>query len=78
MARTWDQRAILLGYALLVSIALLYSGLAPFDRTTWWLEVLPVLIALPLLLLTHHRFPLSPLLYLLITLHCLVLIAGGT
>ena len=78
MARTWAQRAILLGYALLVSIALLYSGLAPFDRTTWWLEVLPVLIALPLLLLTHHRFPLSPLLYLLITLHCLVLIAGGT
>lgn len=67
----------LLIYALVVSVALLYSGLAPFDRTTWWLEVLPVFIALPLLALTYRSFPLTSLLYLLITLHCLVLITGG-
>ena len=77
MAKVWGERRYLLGYALLVVVALLYSGLAPFDRTTWWLEVLPVFIALPLLLLSHRSFPLTSLLYLLITLHCLVLIAGG-
>lgn len=78
MANGWGERRVLLGYALLVLGALLYSGWEPFDRTTWWLEVLPVFIALPLLAWTQRTFPLTPLLYLLITLHCLVLITGGT
>jgi putative membrane protein len=33
-----------------VSVAvLLWSGIGPHDRLTWWLEVLPVIIAVPLL-----------------------------
>ena len=59
-------------------IALAISSLKPFDRTTWWLEVAPVLIALPILWATHRRFPLTPLLYACIGLHALVLIVGGT
>lgn len=62
---------------LTVLVALAVSGLAPYDRATWWLEVSPVLIAAPLLLATARRFPLTNLLYVLITLHCLVLILGG-
>ena len=57
--------------------ALVVSGISPYDRATWWLEVSPVLIALPVLLGTAWRFPLTPLLYGLIALHCLVLILGG-
>ena len=57
--------------------ALIWSGLAPYDRTTWWLEVMPVLIALPVLYLTRRRYPLTPLLYVLLFLHGLVLIVGG-
>lgn len=57
--------------------ALVVSGIKPFDRATWWLEVGPVLIALPILLATHQRYPLTNLLYLLITVHALVLIYGG-
>lgn len=62
---------------LTVLAALIVSGIAPYDRATWWLEVSPVLIAAPLLLSTWRRFQLTTLLYLLITLHCLVLILGG-
>lgn len=62
---------------LIVSGALLASGIAPFDRATWWMEVAPVFIAAPLLLATGRRFPLSSLLYALIAVHALVLIAGG-
>lgn len=57
--------------------ALVWSGIAPYDRTTWWLEVMPVLIALPVLYLTRRRYPLTPLLYVLLFLHGLVLIGGG-
>ncbi|MCK6376530.1 MAG: DUF2238 domain-containing protein, partial [Zoogloea sp.] len=52
-------------------------GLAPFDRATWWMEVAPVMIAAPLLVATHLRFPLTPLLQVLIAAHALVLIVGG-
>jgi len=59
-------------------IALVASGIAPYDRLTWFMEVLPVLIAAPLLLLaTRNRLPLTPLVYVLIALHGLILIYGG-
>lgn len=61
----------------LVTVALVLSGLAPFDRATWWMEVAPVMIAAPLLVATHLRFPLTPLLQVLIAAHALVLIVGG-
>ncbi len=67
--------AILAG---IVVLALVVSGIAPHDRPTWLLEVAPVLVALPVLAATWRRFPLTPLLYLLIALHALVLILGGT
>lgn len=71
------SRPTLLSLALLVLLALLASGWAPYDRATWAMEVAPVFIALPLLALSQRRFPLTPLLYAMITWHCLVLILGG-
>ena len=62
---------------LLILAALIASGIAPYDRATWVLEVAPAVIALPILWATRHRFPLTGLLYVLITLHALVLIYGG-
>ncbi len=59
------------------AIALVLSGIAPFDRTTWWLEIFPILLVVPLLLVTASRFPLTPLLYRLILIHALILIVGG-
>lgn len=63
---------------LLVLAALVVSGVHPYDRATWVLEVAPVLIAFPILILTYRRFPLTSLLYVLIAVHALVLIVGGT
>ena len=62
---------------LVVAVALVASGIRPYDRLTWVLEVLPVLIAAPLLVATYHRFPLTPLAYWLIALHALILILGA-
>lgn len=56
---------------------LVLSGLNPYDRMTWVMEVAPIFIAFPVLLFTHKRFPLTPLLYALILMHALILIYGG-
>jgi putative membrane protein len=61
-----------------VLLALICSAVAPYDRATWLLEVAPVLIAAPLLIWSHRRFPLTHLLYWVIAIHALVLILGGT
>ena len=71
------QDRLPLALGLLVLAALVASGIAPYDRATWLLEVAPVLLAAPLLVATRRRFPLSTLLYVLIALHALVLILGG-
>lgn len=41
------------------------------------MEVAPVLVALPLLMATRRRYPLTPLLYAAIFVHALVLMLGG-
>jgi putative membrane protein len=63
--------------AIIMIVGLVVSGIGPMDRTTWWLEVAPVLIVLPLLAATRQRFPLTTLLYALITVHALILMLGG-
>lgn len=60
-----------------VLVALLLSAVAPYDRLTWLMEVLPVLLVIPMLAATAGRFPLSRLLYGLIAIHALILIGGG-
>ncbi len=58
-------------------LALVVSGIRPHDRVTWVLEVIPVFIGAPILIATRRRFPLTPLLYVLIFLHALILMLGG-
>jgi putative membrane protein len=60
-----------------VAIALAASAIGPYDRLTWWLEALPVLVAIPLLAATYTRFPLTPLAYWLIAIHALILLLGA-
>jgi len=70
------SRWLLLAAALTLAL-LVASGWKPHDRTTWFLEILPILIALPVLAATHRRFPLTSLLYALIFVHAAVLMLGG-
>lgn len=58
-------------------LVLIWSGWQPFDRATWVLEVFPALLAWAILFSTRRRFPLTPLLYVLILLHCIILMVGG-
>ena len=61
-----------------VVVALLWSGIVASDRLTWFLEVVWILLALPLLVANWRRFPLTRLLCWLLAAHALVLIHGGT
>lgn len=72
-----NDKRLLTGGSFLVLALLGWSGIHPYDRATWIMETLPAILVLPLLWATHRRFPLTPLLYILIFLHCAVLIIGG-
>ena len=63
--------------AFLTAACLIFSGISPYDRLTWVMETAPVMIALPLLIIIHPRFPLTHLLYRLLFLHGLILMLGG-
>ncbi len=77
MTAVESGRWLLIGGTVLVFVAVLLSGIDPHDRVTWVLEVAPAVIALPILWFTRKPFPLTPLLYMLVFLHALVLIYGG-
>lgn len=59
------------------ALALILSAIAPYDRTTWWLEIFPILVVVPILVFSASRFPLTPLLYRLILIHAVILMVGG-
>lgn len=63
--------------AFILLLILIYTGLSTVDRLTWLMEVTPVIILVPLLLATHARYPLTPLLYTLIFFHAIILMVGG-
>jgi putative membrane protein len=60
-----------------VAVVLAWSAWQPYDRLTWWLEVLPALVALVVLFATYRRFEFTTLTYILIALHMCVLFVGG-
>lgn len=48
---------------ILLTIALVISAIRPYDRTTYLLEIIPALIALPILISADKKYPISRLLY---------------
>ncbi len=56
---------------------LTWSAIAPADRLTWWMEVIPALLGFVILVFTRQRFPLTPLVYILILIHSIILMVGG-
>lgn len=69
-------RALLSGAAAL-ALLIIITGVATADKLTWLMEVIPVLIVVPLLIVSAKRYPLTPLLYGLIFCHAVILIVGG-
>lgn len=72
-----NQKFVLISAVFILVGLLIISGLEPYDRITWLMEVIPVLIAIPVLFVSFKKFPLTNLLYSLIFLHAIVLIIGG-
>jgi putative membrane protein len=58
-------------------VCVVVSGIRPYSRLTWIMEVFPVLIGVAILMPTYRRFPLTVLLYRLLLVHALILIVGG-
>ena len=56
---------------------LVWSGIGPKDTVTWGLEVAPAVLGGVVLWFTRERFPLTTLVYVLILVHCIVLMIGG-
>ena len=60
-----------------VLVLLVLSGIHPFDMPTWWLEIGPILFAVPILVSTRKRFPLTTLSCVLLAIHAVILMVGG-
>ncbi|HUQ49826.1 MAG TPA: DUF2238 domain-containing protein [Terriglobales bacterium] len=58
-------------------LVLVWSGVAPKERFTWFLEVVPAIFGLVLLVVTYKRFRFTNLLYFLMWVHALILLVGG-
>lgn len=74
---TRDVSPLHLALLALLGAVGVWSAIDPFDPTIWVLEVFPAMIALVLITLSYKRFRLTNLLYVLITLHALILLVGG-
>lgn len=72
-----SSRRELAALAALLLAVMAWSWHQPADRLTWWLEAAPVLLALPLLIATGRRFPLTRLAYWLILAHGVILLVGA-
>ncbi len=74
---TTSSRNELVGLSVVGAAAFVWSGIRPYDFATWVMEIFPIVLALPVLVLTRKRFPLTRLVYWLILVHALILILGG-
>ena len=72
-----QNRPFFTGLFFILTAVFVWSAVKPHDYFTWILEVLPVIIALPVLLASYKSFPLTRLIYGLILIHAIILMVGG-
>jgi putative membrane protein len=61
----------------IVAVVFMWSGINPHDRFTWFLEVFPVILGVPILIYVYPRFRFTPLVYTLMAIHAVILMVGG-
>jgi putative membrane protein len=74
---TQPSRAMQIAWMAVFASVFVWSAIGPKDYPTWLLEVAPAVIAAAVLWYTRQRYPLTRLLYVLILIHCIILIIGG-
>ena len=72
-----SQKNLLITLIIIFFAVLVWSVIDPKRLLTWFLEVVPALIGFVVLVMTYRRFPLTSLLYVLITIHAIILMIGG-
>lgn len=70
-----DRR--LVGFCVLLAPVVIWSAVQPHDYFTWWLEVAPIFLGLPVVFALQRRFPLSDLLLFFLWWHAVILLLGG-
>jgi putative membrane protein len=64
-------------WVIIFFVVLIWSAISPHDYFTWFLEVLPAVIGFAVLAVTYKKFKLTGLTYVLILIHCIILMVGG-
>jgi putative membrane protein len=72
-----SRRHFFVSLLVIFAVVFVWSAINPRDYFVWFLEVLPAVIALPILFITYRKFPLSSLVYILILIHAIILLVGG-
>lgn len=72
-----NDKRLHLGLLLIFVVSLIWSVVNPRDLFTWFLEVLPAVIGLIVIVFTYNRFRLTNLIYILVLLHAVILMIGG-
>ncbi|OIR02842.1 inner membrane protein YjdF [mine drainage metagenome] len=72
-----SKRHFFLLLSAILVLSFIWSAFSPLSRLTWWLEIAPILIALPILIATHQRFEFTQLAYVLMLVHAIILLIGG-
>jgi putative membrane protein len=76
MSKTMMSRAAVL-WAVVFLAVLAWSAIGPKDWTIWALEAAPAIVGGIVLAITRKRFPLTTLTYVLVLVHCIILIVGA-
>ena len=66
-----------LSLLIIALLVLVWSGINPYDRATWYAEIAFGVVGIIVLIATYKRFQWSNLTYTLITIHCCILFVGG-
>ena len=72
-----SNRNFFLTLLTILVVVFVWSVIAPLERLTWWLEIFPILIALPILFLSYKNLQFTRLAYILMLIHAIILLVGG-
>jgi len=74
---TLQGKHLKIGLLLILMLVTAWSFIDPEDRFTWWMEAFPILIGLPILIVSHEKFKLTNFIYCLLLLHAVILLIGA-
>ena len=72
-----QNRSFLYAWMMLFLAVFTWSAVNPHDYPTWFLEVLPAVLGASVIWYTRDTYPLTQLAYVLILIHCVILMVGG-